>query len=167
MPTQKRNKGFTIIETLVAVAILMISIAGPLTIAHKGLLAAINARDQVTASYLAQDAMEYVKNMRDNNKLENHSWLAGFDGCNSVNACGVNTLNEANDAIVSDCGTCVLKKDNTGYNHSTGNNSQFSRIFYLDNINIGQATMVVEVKWNSGTIGNVVTYESEIFDVLK
>jgi Tfp pilus assembly protein PilV len=58
----KNQKGFTIVETLVAVTILMISIAGPLTVANKGLLAAINAKDQMIASYLAQDAMEYVKN---------------------------------------------------------------------------------------------------------
>ncbi len=64
---QKKDKGFTIIETLVAITILMIAIAGPMTIAHRGLMASIYARDQVTASLLAQDAMEYLKNLRSRN----------------------------------------------------------------------------------------------------
>ncbi|MEK7184741.1 MAG: prepilin-type N-terminal cleavage/methylation domain-containing protein [Patescibacteria group bacterium] len=57
-----QNGGFTIIETLVAITILMISIAGPLTIAQKGLTASIYARDQITASYLSQELMEKIKN---------------------------------------------------------------------------------------------------------
>ena len=62
----KKDKGFTIIETLVAITILMIAIAGPLTIAQKGFIASIYARDQVTASFLAQDMMEAIKNEQRN-----------------------------------------------------------------------------------------------------
>lgn len=165
--TQKNN-GFTIIETLVAVAILMISIAGPLTIAHKGLLTAIQARDQVTASYLAQDAMEYVKNLRDNNKIATRLWLTGFESCNSeANRCGVDTLN----GPIFQCRTspCVLYKDNSGYSHTRAGNTQFTRYFYFlpNSSNTAEATLVVEVTWDSGTIKNLVSYKSEIFDVLK
>lgn len=168
--TQKNN-GFTIIETLVAVAILMISIAGPLTIAHKGLMTAIQARDQVTASYLAQDAMEYVKNIRDNNKMAitPRPWLTRLESCTATNHCGVNTLN---DTILTSCSgtSCVLRKDTSGYGHSSGDNTQFSRYVYIipnPAGNTAEATLVVEVRWNSGTIQNLVSYKSEIFDVLK
>lgn len=59
-----KNKGFTIIETLVAITILMIAVAGPLTIAQKSLMASIYARDQIVASYLAQEVMEEYKNSK-------------------------------------------------------------------------------------------------------
>src|ERR1035437_7381734 len=64
------SSGFTLVETLVAIAILMIAIAGPLTVAEKGLSASIYARDQLMASYLAQDAMESIKNIVDSNELD-------------------------------------------------------------------------------------------------
>lgn len=62
-------KGFTLIETLVAVSILTLSIAGPLYTANSAIVAAENARNQLTASHLAQEGIEYVRWMRDNEYL--------------------------------------------------------------------------------------------------
>lgn len=76
----KKAKGFTLIETLVAVLLLATAIAGPLTIASKSLLAALVAKDQVTAFFLAQDAVEYVRFVRDTNKLRGGDWLTGAGG---------------------------------------------------------------------------------------
>jgi len=60
------QKGFTLIETLIAIAILTIAIAGPLMTAERSIVAAYTARDQLTASYLGQEAIEYVRTLRDN-----------------------------------------------------------------------------------------------------
>lgn len=57
----RNNKAFTIIETLVATAIVMIAIAGPLVSANRALNAIIFSRDRILASYLAQEGMEYVR----------------------------------------------------------------------------------------------------------
>ncbi|MBC7836832.1 hypothetical protein H7X87_03590 [Acetobacteraceae bacterium] len=74
------KEGFTLVETLIAVLLLATAIAGPLTIASRGLTASLVAKDQVTAYYLAQDAIEYARWIRDTNKLCGHSWLAGLNG---------------------------------------------------------------------------------------
>jgi len=62
-----QNKAFTIVETLVAISVLMIAIAGPLTVANKAYTAALDARNQSAASFLAQEGLEYINNVKDNN----------------------------------------------------------------------------------------------------
>ncbi|MFA6158790.1 MAG: prepilin-type N-terminal cleavage/methylation domain-containing protein [Candidatus Paceibacterota bacterium] len=82
-----KNAGFTLVESMVAVSILSVAITGPLLIAQKGIASAVYSRDQVTASYLAQEAVEYIRNARDTNGNNGSSWLNGFDACVSPNFC--------------------------------------------------------------------------------
>ena len=53
------------VETLVAISILTIAVIGPLGIIAQALHTSYYTRDQMTAYYLAQEAIEYVKNLRD------------------------------------------------------------------------------------------------------
>ena len=62
-------KGFTLIETMVAITILTFAVSGPLFTASRAIVAAQTARDQLTALYLAQEGIEYVRMMRDNEYL--------------------------------------------------------------------------------------------------
>lgn len=177
---EKQNNGFTIIETLVAIAILMIAIAGPLTIVHKGLLAAVYAHDQVTASYLAQDAMEFVKNVRDSNLLNSRTWLDKLSQCTKDNYCSVNTLTGNPNAMagtpeaagIMHCSSsCLLYNSSSGYSpDNTGTPTQFSRYFYIQpasNNGGEEAKIVVLVIWKNGTVENAVTYENEVFNIIK
>lgn len=163
------------IETLIAVAILMISIAGPLTIAQKGLTAAVYARDQVTASFLAQDVMEYIKNERDYNMRSGDGtpgeWLDGFGGCLEGSPCVVDTLTVGN-GITPAPSIRVLYRSPDGYtpSSSAGQASQFSRIFYITPSPMNplfEVTATVMVSWKNGTVENVVTMENQLFDVQR
>lgn len=118
------QKGFTLIETLVAVLLLTVAIAGPLTVASRALTSALVAKDQVTAYYLAQDAMEYIRFRRDNaclaafvanssqTCLAANTWLSYFSSgwCNSPGYCKVDTINTG--TVPSSCvptnTTCAL-----------------------------------------------------------
>jgi len=71
--------GFTLIETLVAITILTLAISGPLFTANRAIVAAENARDQLTALYLAQEGVEYVRMMRDNSYLAAYRDESGTD----------------------------------------------------------------------------------------
>lgn len=82
------NSGFTLVETLVAVAILGTAIVGPFVAIQTALKASYAARDQLVATMLAQEGIEYVRGVRDSNYLYNiknptltaKSWLQGVDG---------------------------------------------------------------------------------------
>lgn len=72
---KKAERGFTLIETLVAISILVIAIAAPMTLASQSLSIAFYARDQITAFHLAQEAIEAIRSKRDGNVLLN---MSGF-----------------------------------------------------------------------------------------
>ena len=62
-------RGFTLVETLVAVSILLVVIIGPMTIAQKGMQNSYFAGEQTTAVYLAQEAIEHIQQLRDDTAL--------------------------------------------------------------------------------------------------
>src|SRR3989344_6571680 len=59
------NAGFTLVETLLAVSLLSIAITAPIVLTMQALTSAYYARDQITASHLAQEGLEAVHAVRD------------------------------------------------------------------------------------------------------
>lgn len=94
-------KAFTLIETLIAITILTLAVAGPSFIASRAIIAAETARDQLTALYLAQESVEYVRMMRDN------QYLAAYRESES------NISEEAWDELLSNqsLGKCVMSNE--------------------------------------------------------
>ena len=184
--TASSQKGFTIIETLIAITVLMIAVAGPLSVASKGLLSAQISKDQMIASYLAEESMEAIKNSRDNNIVTNGNAQL-FSNGSIVTSC-TNTANNYCDmsttdptALLTGCaslGNCPLYIDPNGiYMHtSTGNRkSAFSRAYYITTssgsgacTNTSTECQVhVIVSWNEGSIPNQVELVSEITKTLR
>lgn len=155
--TIKRARGFTLIETLVAVLLLSTAIVGPITLASKGLSAALIARDQMTAFYLAQDAIEYVRFVRDSNRLAGQPWLTNLSACTGTDGC---TLDPSAGTVAACSGTCsVINKYDDGSSHvyfsyTLGNPTpqQFRRTVTLAAPTSGQTTeevLTVTVSWRA------------------
>lgn len=72
-----KQKGFTLLETLLAIFILTLSITGPIYIASLSFRNTIDSRDNISAQYLAEEVVEVIKNKRDKRVLEdpNKHWL--------------------------------------------------------------------------------------------
>lgn len=62
--SRAQSRGFTLVEALVAITILIVGVIGPLEIAARGIGDGIFAANQIAANYLAQEAMELVINKR-------------------------------------------------------------------------------------------------------
>lgn len=150
------RRGFTLVETLVAIAILMIAIAGPLVIATKGLTSALYSKDQMIASFLAQESMEVIKNVHDNNIAGSgvQNWLANLSGCTEENPCDASGINTSR--IQTDCpddGCPVYYSGSSGYNaYGDGDQTQFSRRFWIDQIRAEEQLVHVVVTWKVGSV---------------
>lgn len=144
------KKGFTLLEALVAISILMVAVVSPITIAQKGLSSASYSKSQMIASYLAQDAIEYVKNVRDNNKITNDDWLFGLDPC-EFGGCQIDTINR----LVSSYDKSVpLKLDGNGFYGSVGTDTNFTRQIKIDvsEDNPKEAMITVTVSWGTDSV---------------
>lgn len=168
---QKNIRGFTIVETLVAVTILMISIAGPMVAASKGLNAALYARDQMTATFLAQEVMEVIKADRSNTYAVNQNvsdWpTPAYSACiGSGNHCDISTLDSLDSTSAClDEGCTVTTIDNLYSRSGSGLGMKFQRYFYLNPVTnpSGSFDVHVFVKWNQGAI----PYEMELISQLS
>ena len=59
--TLRTTRGFTLVETLAAITLIMVAIVAPMGLTVQSLSVAYYARDQITASNLAQEGIEAVK----------------------------------------------------------------------------------------------------------
>jgi len=129
------HKGFTVVEALVALGVLVLAISGGFAAVSLSLNRASLSKEQVTAFYLAQEAMELVRYQRDSNNLAGSDWLSGLaenasDPCGAQKICRVDGPTLAWTACGASWGTCpVLKKSGTThlYNYTNGDNTIFRR----------------------------------------
>lgn len=61
----KKNAGFTLVETLVAISIFSVSLLGLMSILATSISNTSEVKEKNIATYLAQEGIEYMRNMRD------------------------------------------------------------------------------------------------------
>ncbi|KKQ96574.1 MAG: hypothetical protein A3F95_02545 [Candidatus Nealsonbacteria bacterium RIFCSPLOWO2_12_FULL_39_31] len=126
------NNGFTIIETIIAVLIVLTGVAGAYGIITNLTSFGTISPSRLTAVYLAKEGVEIVRNIRDTNWLEGHSWdeglVAGSAACapSNENSC---TVAWDSAALQSTGGTVPFLKidNNSRYNYAIGTATIFKR----------------------------------------
>lgn len=86
------QQGFTLVETLIAILVLAIAITAGFGAISSGLRAAYLAKNQVIAFYLVQDAFEYIRNIRDTEKItgfqtDTDGWYSFAGTGGAIEAC--------------------------------------------------------------------------------
>ena len=150
-----------------AIGVLLLSITGPLLLAKQGISTSVTVKNQLIASYLAQEGVEYIKNIRDQNFINDNAMSSGLANCFGANKCRIAPFGVG----VSSCGaTCeVLRKNATdgryGY-PGTWAPTNFTRDITIDNSGLPQEmTVVVEVKWTQGTATKNLVLKETLFQL--
>lgn len=167
----------TLVETFVAIAILMLSVAGPLTLSQRSLTAAYYSKDKMVAYYLAQDAVDHLRMLRDTNGLYGFPWLTDFGPCLNQN-CVVTT--NADPGLLACAGNCPVLEFNAngdfyGHNNGSWGASRFTRTVRVENVirpagagggvSPYEKSIVVTVAWRtSGFQSNSITIRENIFE---
>lgn len=169
----KTLTAFTLLETLVAVAVLLMALLGPFSIAQQALRSAYYARDQVTAYYLAQEGVEFVRAVRDKNYLEGNGWLDGIEAVCTDGPCTVDFTRTDIENAYTACplGVCPpLKVSPTGnlFNHSTGADSPFTRSVRITTSPTNPELRIINVtiSWKSAGVSRVFTIQERLFNWL-
>lgn len=149
----RTRAGLTIVETLVATTILLTAVTAPLVIYSGSIGNVAHSRSQVIASYLAQEAIEFIKFRVYSNFNDGSDWiLPDLSVCLGGSPCDIDAPNDN----ISACGGGVcprLKLDPTSnlYNHAVGTDTIFTRQVSVTN-NFGgnpyDVLVSVRVSWS-------------------
>ncbi len=165
-------RGFTLIETMVAVTIITIAVAGPMLVASRSIVAAQIARSQLTANYLAQEGIEYVRAMRDNEYLATldsttawDNFIAGIEPyCLTPKNCMLDPVSSPmgygiGSSVETYVGNAPLYLTNSGYTQQNLSGSAptvFTRTIQVLRISNNDERITSKVSWNfHGTLYSV------------
>jgi Tfp pilus assembly protein PilV len=188
---KQKNTGFTLVETLVSISIFSMAILGLLSILASGITNTTYAKQKITADYLAQEGIEYIRNMRDtfvlydatnaqtgwnsfNTKLTTApaSCSAG-SGCyfDDQNIDYTNHSQPMANIILNTCSSScpsLLYNSSTGkYGYASGVDSGFIRKIQITTISPDEIKISSNVSWKQGSGNYNITFSEDLFNWIQ
>jgi prepilin-type N-terminal cleavage/methylation domain-containing protein len=180
------SKGFTLIETLVALLIFSSAITGILVLTGQGVLSTNYAKNRLTAGFLAQEGIELIRFVRDSAMIGAPStgWndfisTVGSLPCGeATNGCTIDSSVLSAPDVASrytylvpctTTGGCPLYyTDTTGYNTTgVGSPSLYKRTITLEVVSLPSSNFLritSTVTWTQGQTEKIVSATENLFD---
>ncbi|MFH0969474.1 MAG: prepilin-type N-terminal cleavage/methylation domain-containing protein [Patescibacteria group bacterium] len=148
-----KKAGFSLVEVMFSVCVLSIGIVAVLSLMTGNIKNSIESRDAIIASELAQEGIELVRNVRDNNFVNVRTAFEQNFPNNDRDNC---KIDKGSDNI-TDCNSGhskVLNYSSGFYIHGSGTATKFQRKIAIDYDtwpNPVQATITSTVWWNGSS----------------
>lgn len=171
------KKGFTLIETLVALSIFSVSIVGIIVVSGQGLNDVNFVKTRFVASYFAQEALESARNMRDTNMLTlQQQGVADADqiwatfksntaSCFSDTGCSLNTFsNDYTDTIAcqTDYGCGFRYREEGIFGYVDGEPGIYRKLFFTE-VSPNELLVTATAYWNQGSVQKQVSVSTYLF----
>ena len=157
-----KKRGFTLLEVILAIFVIMVGIAGTLGIIQQGISYTQLSSSRLAANYLAQEGIEIVRNIRDANwlKMRTNSGITWSDGIPS----GDWEADYKTQNLTRSYAGTYLNIDSSGfYSYSSGSPTKFKR-----KITIAKDTDIlkisVQVEWQERGRDNQVTAQENLYN---
>ncbi len=192
MKNKKNNnskEGFTLVETLISLSIFSFAILGLMSVLGSGIANTHYAKTKLVASYLAQEGIEYMRNIRDDFMLYSPSSAAGWAAFNvhltrpqslcDVNGCyfddsNLDYSNPSKPMAGIDLNLCagqgavcpdLLYDGATGkYGYASGFPSGYNRKIRTLVIGAKETRVTSTVSWMQGSGAYSITFSENFFD---
>ncbi len=119
------NRGFVLIELMIAVFIITGALMAANSINHRVTSDTHLMSDRFTAAYLAQEGMEIVRAIRKTNWKEGNCWYQGIDE-------GVYEGDYQSTSLNSLSGDLSYLRKDEFYNYTSGQDTQFRRVIEIE-----------------------------------
>jgi len=155
----KNNKGFTLLETIVATGVIAVGLVSSLTLINNSLILSFSFQDRLIAANLAAEGIEVVRNIRDNNWLKSLSWNNGLsDGNYNVSYSSLSLIPYSDVPL-------RLNSSNGIYDYSSGSDQTiFKRIISITNLSAYEMRVVSTVNWQRRNRSYSITVEDHLFN---
>lgn len=143
LPSAKKHKGFTLIEVLAAVLLIVIGALGAFSLVQQVVSFISISSSRLTAAYLSLEGVEIVRNIRDGNYLSGLAWDEGIlEGDQEADY-------QSQSLSPFDGGRFLNIEDADGfYGYSPGTPTPFKRKIIIDKSESDTIKIEVQVSWD-------------------
>lgn len=147
-----KQGGFTIVELIVTIAILSFGIIGIFSAFSLTATLTYNIASRFTAANLAQEGLEIIRNIRDQNFIQDSSWSEGLLncglGCQADYKTGTPSETSANQLTAYNPSGFLKLNSDGFYGYDTGSNTQFKRKITITSVSESILKVDALVEWS-------------------
>jgi len=153
-------KGFTLFETIIAIGLILVGLVAALTLVTTSLFYSSNIQNCLIAANLAAEGIEVIRNIRDNNWLQDIPWDSWLVDNGDYQVAYNSTTH-----LSAYYGQPILFDQATNlYSYDSGVATPFVRKISITNLSDNEIKITSTVTWRSRGISHESSAEDRLFN---